>query len=128
MAAGESGNQAQDHGEQGIGCQHFMRREAADEPGTGEAADKEAHHGAGQIVGGETGRHAGDLFDSVANQIAPAGGLRADVAELRQHRPAPVANADQASKGSGEGTLVGVTMVVALQGRKFGQHNQQSDQ
>ncbi|CQU68033.1 Uncharacterised protein [Salmonella enterica subsp. enterica serovar Typhi] len=98
MSAAKGGNQTQEHGKQGIGGQHFMRREAADKPGPGETADKEAHHRAGQVVGGETGRHSRDLLNGVADQIAPAGGLRPHVAELRQHRPAPVADTDESGE------------------------------
>ena len=102
LATGEGGNQAQNHGKQGICGQHFMRRKATDKPGAGETTDKEAHHGAGQVVGCETWRHAWDLFDCVANQVAQAGSLGTDVAELRQDRPAPVTNAHQAGKSRGE--------------------------
>lgn len=36
MSAAKGGNQTQEHGKQGVGGQHFMRREAADKPGPGE--------------------------------------------------------------------------------------------
>lgn len=32
MSAAKGGNQTQEHGKQGVGGQHFMRREAADKP------------------------------------------------------------------------------------------------
>ncbi|SSL80671.1 Uncharacterised protein [Klebsiella pneumoniae] len=128
VAAAEGGEQAEQHGDKRIDSEHVVRREAADKPGAGKTADKEADHGGGQVVGGETGRHARDLFDSVANQVAPAGGLRADVAELGQYRPAPVADAHQARQRGEKSALRAVAVVIALQGGEAGADDQQGDQ
>ena len=128
MAAAEGGEQTEQHGDKRIDSEHVMRREAADQPGAGETANKETDHGAGQVVGGETGRHARDLFDSVANQIAPAGGLRTDIAELSQYRPAPVADAHQARQRGEKRALRAVAVVIALQRRETGTDDQQGDQ
>ncbi len=57
MSAAKGGNQT-GAWQTGRSASTLCGAKRLDKPCPGETADKEAHHRAGQVVGGETGRHS----------------------------------------------------------------------